>query len=236
MGLVGFHLMSKTPSAPQWFWSTFEQEGNAPGACPGPTSRRIPPYTYWNPAQGQRDVNQQTKERIPNQICRVYPISNSEPNCSNPLNATDNVQALNKSVQGALAKTPLVHYQLVNTRRPVLGSSPVGGSHTQFDVLPRILGNTTLESFIQGTSSNVSPSNPDGQAFFSSDFTFALGLAQPAPAPPPLLRGLSSKAELLPAPYFHVVFTLHRPIPDIAYQNKAVIYGRADEADAVQAI
>ncbi|HYA81734.1 MAG TPA: hypothetical protein VED87_12490, partial [Methylocystis sp.] len=31
MGLVGFHLMSKTPSAPQWFWSTFEQEDNVAG-------------------------------------------------------------------------------------------------------------------------------------------------------------------------------------------------------------
>ena len=31
-------------------------------------------------------------------------------------------------------------------------------------------------------------------------------------------------AELLPVPYFHVVFTLPRPIADIAYQNKAVVY------------
>src|SRR6058998_1415647 len=31
-------------------------------------------------------------------------------------------------------------------------------------------------------------------------------------------------AELLPVPYFHVVFTLPAPIADIAYQNKAVIY------------
>jgi hypothetical protein len=31
-------------------------------------------------------------------------------------------------------------------------------------------------------------------------------------------------AELLPAPYFHVVFTLPAAIADIAYQNKAVIY------------
>ena len=30
-------------------------------------------------------------------------------------------------------------------------------------------------------------------------------------------------AELLPVPYFHVVFTLPSPIGDIAYQNKAVI-------------
>ncbi len=31
-------------------------------------------------------------------------------------------------------------------------------------------------------------------------------------------------AELLPVPYFHVVFTLPAEIADIAYQNKAVIY------------
>ena len=44
------------------------------------------------------------------------------------------------------------------------------------------------------------------------------------------------EAELLPVPYFHVVFTLPAPIADIAYQNKAVIYdhpvqGRGRDAD-----
>jgi hypothetical protein len=32
------------------------------------------------------------------------------------------------------------------------------------------------------------------------------------------------QAELLPVPYFHVVFTLPRPIADIAYHNKTVVY------------
>src|SRR5262249_57176548 len=32
------------------------------------------------------------------------------------------------------------------------------------------------------------------------------------------------EAELLPVPYFHVVFTLPAAIAEIAYQNKAVIY------------
>src|SRR5436190_7116026 len=32
------------------------------------------------------------------------------------------------------------------------------------------------------------------------------------------------EAELLPVPYFHLVFTLPPAIGDIAYQNKAVIY------------
>jgi hypothetical protein len=32
------------------------------------------------------------------------------------------------------------------------------------------------------------------------------------------------QAELLPVPYYHVVFTLPAPIADIAYQNKALVY------------
>jgi hypothetical protein len=32
------------------------------------------------------------------------------------------------------------------------------------------------------------------------------------------------EAELLPVPYFHVVYALPAPISDIAYTNKAVIY------------
>ena len=32
------------------------------------------------------------------------------------------------------------------------------------------------------------------------------------------------QAELLPVPYFHVVFTLPAPAADIAFQNKAVVY------------
>src|SRR2546430_1724677 len=32
------------------------------------------------------------------------------------------------------------------------------------------------------------------------------------------------QAELLPVPYFHVVFTLPEPVAEIAFQNKAVVY------------
>ena len=33
------------------------------------------------------------------------------------------------------------------------------------------------------------------------------------------------QAELLPVPYFHVVFTVPAPIAEIAFQNKTVVYG-----------
>jgi hypothetical protein len=40
------------------------------------------------------------------------------------------------------------------------------------------------------------------------------------------------EAELLPVPYYHLVFTLPAPIGDIAYQNKAVIYDILFKASA----
>jgi hypothetical protein len=40
------------------------------------------------------------------------------------------------------------------------------------------------------------------------------------------------EAELLPVPYFHVVFTLPAPIARIAYQNKAVVYDLLFKASA----
>jgi hypothetical protein len=40
------------------------------------------------------------------------------------------------------------------------------------------------------------------------------------------------QAELLPVPYFHVVFTLPAPLAEIAYQNKAAIYGILFKASA----
>ena len=211
MGLVGWHLMSKTPSAPQWFWTTFEQNDNVGGACVTPLRTGTPVMapaeprpapTYWSNAIGYQNINQQTPPGIANQICRVYPVSDSNPNCSNNDDATDNVRALNASVQAALRNTAFAHYQLINTQWPIPGSTPAGGPSTQFDVLPPMLGNTTMESFIQESSScmgchamartrrNVAV--PDVMkapaAFYSSDFTFMLGTAKPKLAAAPMLK------------------------------------------------
>jgi len=50
---------------------------------------------------------------------------------------------------------------------------------------------------------------------------------------PAAKRWLAAReADLLPVEYYHVVFTLPAPISEIAYQNKAVIYGLLFEAAA----
>ena len=46
------------------------------------------------------------------------------------------------------------------------------------------------------------------------------------------LDGRAPLTDLLPVDYYHVVFTLPAPISDIAYHNKAVIYGLLFKATA----
>jgi hypothetical protein len=54
----------------------------------------------------------------------------------------------------------------------------------------------------------------------------------PQPALSEVPGAAARAAELLPVPYFHVVFTLPSVIGDIAYQNKAVIYDLLFRASA----
>ena len=53
VGLVGLHIVQKTPSRPQWIWSTFEQVDNVPGVSQGPftynNGTAQPPFPNSNP-------------------------------------------------------------------------------------------------------------------------------------------------------------------------------------------
>lgn len=202
MGLTGLHVMAKTPSAPQWIWSTFEQVDNVPNSCTAPTPGR---YTYFDASKGLQNANRQTPLGTPSQICRVFPIPSREPACGSHDDASDNVQAVNGAMQAALASTRFAHYGLVNTQWPKPGGTPKGAPHTVFEAQPALLGNSALESFIQDSSSCMgchamartrrhASGSPGDRGFVSSDFTFALGLAQPNPGRAPLLRELPVSA------------------------------------------
>lgn len=54
LGLVGLHIVHKTASQNDWFWSTFEHRDNAPptastAKCVGPTGTGLPQYSYYQP-------------------------------------------------------------------------------------------------------------------------------------------------------------------------------------------
>lgn len=168
VGMVGFHVMQKTHSAPQWIWSTFEhaEEGQwfSRAGCPG------------------AGCNAQTPPGIPNPVARVTPIPDREPNCGDAGAAVDDVVKLDADVDRALAwqATALSGYRLISAQWPIPRAA---APPTVFDAVPPTLANTTLETFIQGTSSCMGchamarSSNPS--CFASADFSFTLDNAQP---------------------------------------------------------
>ena len=186
VGLVGFHVMQKTKSSPQWIWSTFEHVDNVEGDRP----------SFFDPACHDCGgvVNRQTPPGVRNQVVRVIPIPSTDPVCSAPP-VGDNVADLNRRVDAALAArgTPLAHYGLVSTQWAVKRAEPA----RSLDAQPTWLGNTTLETFIQPTSSCVGchamARTTRPESFVAADFTFTLNNAGPRlpPSPPfePARRG-----------------------------------------------
>lgn len=178
MGLAGFHLMTKTASAPQWIWSTYEQVDNVIS-----THASVKPLN--NPACTTCPPNKQTKDGVPTQLTRVIPIPSQDPVCSRPQQAVDNIKQLNGDVQKGLAQagSVLANYHLVNTQWPVNGTKQP--RKTVFTVRPALLGNTTMESFSQDTSScmgcHVMSRTLKPDVYVSGDFSFTLNNAQPRP-------------------------------------------------------
>ena len=175
MGLVGLHIMQKTRGAPQWVWSTFEHADNVDGERP----------SFFDPACHGCEINRQTFPGVRNQVVRTTPIPSKPPVC-NAATFVDDIADLNRRVGAALAeqRTPLANYLLVSTQWPTFSGTP----STVFTVQPPLLANTTMETFIQPTSScmgchamarTVRPEN-----FVAADFTFTLNNAGPALPPP----------------------------------------------------
>ena len=178
MGLAGLHLMTLTESAPQWIWSTFEQVDNLRS-----NHSSVRSLNNLDCSAEQCPPNKQTPDGVPTQLAREMPIPNQNPDCTKAHAAVDNVAGLNTEIRKALedAKTPLTHYQLIDTQWPLPGH----GSGTEFTVLPARLANTTMESFSQDTSSCMGchamsrTLNPD--KYVSGDFSFTLNNARPRP-------------------------------------------------------
>lgn len=187
VGLVGLHIAQKNQNDPQWLWSTFEHVRNAPqtgdtpsGAynfyqtdCDDCAAVNMPPPRPWDPAI---QVSQNSGK---SQVLRVTPI-------------TDNAKQMSDSVQqNLLSGTVWANYELVSTQWPSQGSSrdsddfqnnclPVNPVDPSGAPVPAFLANTTLETYIQGTTPQGSSScinchlnAADTQGRFS-DFTYLL--------------------------------------------------------------
>jgi hypothetical protein len=177
LGLVGFHILHKTASQPQWFWSTFEHRDNAPpttnpATCAGPTSGPQPLYSYyqwqcpagvcvpnappvgknflWAP-QPPYAAAYATAGKFGTQVVRCQPVPQNSP--SSPL--------LDTRWQPKLAGTVWNNYQLVGTQWGIgyTGAPPAPSPCYGSNVVcaPPHLLNSVQETYMQ---KQVSPSQP----------------------------------------------------------------------------
>ena len=169
MGLVGLHVIQKTPSAPQFIWSTYEQVDNLRGTRP----------SFNDPACTNCPANKQSVPGIPNQVTRVTPIPKVA-DCSQPKVALDDLVTVNQRVRNALP-SPVSFYEVVGTQWP---QPPVDRvTPTVFRAQPPVLANTTMETFVQRTSTCLGCHSMARTinlgTFVSAEFTFTLNNAQP---------------------------------------------------------
>jgi hypothetical protein len=202
MGLVGLHIITRTSNAPQWVWSTFEHVANAPDA-PGSTVGNVseapdaavvaPPAAF--------NFNDPTKTQPANgygfEPNNPTPVANPQP--TQITRYLNNVcingawtQALNSTMQKALAGTVWANYRLVSTQWP-FGTPPAPQNCQSGSVVfcPGSLTNTTMETYVQtfadcmGCHTNAQTA---GAPQPSANFSFLLSQAQATNAPPAVLR------------------------------------------------
>lgn len=172
VGLAGLHIVSKTPSRPQWIWSTFEHVDNVPPAQPGSLG-----FTFNNgnanqpmPASNPLPLSPLNPAPSPFNVVRI---------ASNPIHP--NTAATNAKYRKLLAGTVWQNYQLVMTQWPIgAGSQPVpdtqsgainntfpgGGAVSAF-------ANTTMETFDQANP-RTGCMNCHNSARLTGDFLWSM--------------------------------------------------------------
>jgi hypothetical protein len=174
-GLVGLHIVTRTKLAPNWIWSTFEHEDNAPDVC---ERMPRPHYNFFDPTQplpkegfGNRPKNNDDLDPNPKptQIARVE---------NNHLITAPWTLDLNATMQTHLKETVWGKYRLVSTQWP---NTP---SDDGLPVPPR-LTNTIAETYIQKEGSCMRCHKRAGTAYTdqngpapSANFSYLLQSAQ----------------------------------------------------------
>jgi len=163
-GLIGLHIVQKTPLRPQWVWSSFEHVDNVPafGQNPSPGSKfafndptkpqvlapatatdEVTPSSYLNASNDPIITVGGSPVATPMQVVRNLPIATQ-------------TSSTNLRYQNKLAGTVWANYMLVTTQWPTDPTEPDG---TPFPPDPQgtsgdlSVANTTMETYFQsGTS------------------------------------------------------------------------------------
>jgi hypothetical protein len=187
LGLVGMHIVSKTPTHPEFIWATFEHKNNAPD-CAAPTAIAPLPggWTFYDEqCTGDCTTNEYTPEKA-TQVCRMHPwgdpTQGTYPNgldcsstpppayiCENDVQQyiiepnTNNLIALNDSMTSMMASLPIDNINKIWGNYQL-----VGNLWTINGILPPNLqsqrgslsdANTTMETYVQNGESNMTNPN-----------------------------------------------------------------------------
>jgi hypothetical protein len=184
LGLVGMHIVSKTPAFPAMIWATFEHRDNAPDC----SNTSAPPplggsWNFFNPNCPNCATNTY-KPNTPAQICRMHPQGDSSrgtfpggEDCSiNPnqfacqdktrrmqAESSAAINAINQSVRALIQANPgsinpvWANYALVGNVWTVGGTVP---PYLQAQEGALSAANTSMESFVQnGVAAVTNPYN-----------------------------------------------------------------------------
>ncbi|HEV7505239.1 MAG TPA: cytochrome C [Thermoanaerobaculia bacterium] len=186
VGLVGLHIGHKVNSAPQWIWSTFEQVDNVPTQSEVHAGMLRSHYNYFDPKCKDCAVNKAPpRPWVPNagtspatQVVRLDTLPGFASQSAAAQNQTG--QALLKGVN---PKSVWQYYGLISTQWPTdpgPGNCTASATDPNGNPAPQFLANATLETYIQGTTPNVSSSciechgNAAMTTGAASDFTYVL--------------------------------------------------------------
>lgn len=151
VGLVGLHIVVKTPTRPQWIWSSFEQVDNVPPAQPGAPGPFGPGTFNFNDGKGgaMPASNPYALDRVLTApTAAAFNVTRGKP-------IHQSTQSTNKAYQLALKGTVWQNYQLVTTQWPLKANSPTTPGTPQ-NTFPgtgatTAFANATLETFEQGS-------------------------------------------------------------------------------------
>lgn len=180
IGLVGLHIIHKTKNFNRWIWSTFEHVDNVPNG-PGQA-----PYSYYNPDCLSGDC-------YPPNIPPKKPASGKflwaaaapyaaaySPDGTHGTQVVRSVpiyggtQEVNAAWRARLANSVWANYHLIGSQWSVVLDQP---PPQPLIGIPAVLGNTTLETYIQTTASCINCHNFAQTVYGQpSDFSFVLGM------------------------------------------------------------
>ncbi|MDY7233107.1 hypothetical protein [Hyalangium rubrum] len=180
LGLVGIHIVSKTPNFPAMIWATFEHRNNAPDC----SNTSAPPplggsWNFYNPSC-TNCVTNTFKAGTPAQVCRMHPQGDSATgtfpagnDCKDDPNqfaclektrkllaeSTAAINSINSSVQALIQANPTLinkvwaNYELVGNVWTVGGTMP---PYLQAQAGALSAANTSMETFVQNGVAAVS--------------------------------------------------------------------------------